>query len=78
MIRPLMSGEDVAAFVRGDGEGALLCAVDRGGQPHTVALPPEFRTARVAAGAGEVRDGVLYLSPLSGAWLIAGKAGENG
>ncbi len=77
-IRPLMSGEDVAAFVRGDGEGALLCAVDRGGQPHTVALPPEFRTARIAAGAGEVRDGVLYLSPLSGAWLIAGKAKENG
>ena len=68
-FHPLSSGEDVVAFVRGEGSGALLCAVNRAEAEHTLLLPPEWAESRVLCGVGSRRERVLYLPPLSGIWL---------
>ena len=70
-LTPLPSGEEVAAFVRGGGGDAVLCAVNRGETEHTLLLPAAFAEARVLIGTGVRRGQVLHLPPRGGVWLQA-------
>ena len=66
---PLPSGEELVAYTRGEGAGAVLCAVNRAETEHTLLLPPAWADSRVLCGVGTCRERVLYLPPLSGVWL---------
>ena len=66
---PLPSGEELVAYTRGEGAGAVLCAVNRAEMEHTLLLPPAWADSRVLCGVGTCRERVLHLPPLSGVWL---------
>lgn len=67
--RPLSYDGATVGFVRGEGEGALLCAVNRGDSPVRLPLPVGFADAAVLVGDGRLEDGCLVLEPLCGVWL---------
>ena len=68
-FQPLPSGEEIVAYTRGTGAGAVLCAVNRAETEHTLLLPPAWADSRVLCGTGARRERVLYLPPRSGVWL---------
>lgn len=67
---PLETDEDVAAFVRSDGEGGLLCAVNRADTPRAMRLPTAYADGTIAIGEGLCDSGVLRLPPRSGVWIV--------
>lgn len=74
-IQPLISCEDVVAFVRRGGGESLLCAVNRADGAHTLLLPSEYVDGSVTIGDGHVDGNVLYLPPRSGVWM---RQNQNG
>ena len=68
-FRPVDSPEEVVCFVREQGDSALLCAVNRSENEHTVQLPAWMAGARVLVGDGRLEGDVLHLSSVSGVWL---------
>ncbi|MGI6264578.1 MAG: glycoside hydrolase family 13 protein [Acutalibacteraceae bacterium] len=67
---PLPGEEGTVAFSRADGTGALLCAVNRDGEPRSLFLPEEWRDLPVRLGDGFFDGDRLVLPPLSAAILI--------
>ncbi len=67
--QPLPYVGAAVGFVRGTGQGALLCAANRGDCPVRLPLPPQFANAAVLVGEGRLEDGCLILEPLTGVWL---------
>ena len=67
---PIDTGwDEVVCFVRRNGDGALLCAVNRSAEERQMFLPPEFAAAAVCVGDGKVIGHTLVLPPLGGAWM---------
>jgi len=62
---PVAAEGDVMAYLRRDGNGALLCAFNRGGAPRTVTLPAEWGGAEALLGNAPDAGGHLALPPIS-------------
>lgn len=70
VFRPLEAGRDVVAFLREQGDKALLCAVSHSDSERTLWLPPAWRERTVNLGGGWIEGETLHLPPLECAIMI--------
>ena len=68
--QPLASERDVVAFLRTEGDAALLCAVNHCDSERTLWLPDEWRQRTVNLGGGWIESEWLHLPPLECAIMI--------